>query len=415
LPTALKLDIESMADITPKTEAKPENQTLCDACIGKGTFFPHLVHELRNLMAPMSNAIHLIRLRSGTDPAVQQVIQIMERQIKGIGRALDTLSMADRLARDAVVLEPQPVELASILSSAVQAAQPLIDSRKQQLHLAEPPAPVYLHGSAAHLAGVLGDVLDNASKFTAENGQIWVDAAAANDEVRISVRDNGIGIPAELLSQVFSPYNSPNRTAANSKKGLGLSLAIARKIVELHRGRIDVASDGLDRGSEFVIRLPLRHAQPAENDASGLQKVQPAVADARAPQLRGEPKRILVVDDSNEVRASLCNILQEMGHAVRVAADGAEAIAIAREWLPAYVLLDIHIPKLNGYEVARELRSEFPTARMGLVMMSGASLSEAMLRGAKEAGFDHCVDKMQAFEQLEKLLATATPSAPAAL
>lgn len=403
-----------MAETSPQTEAKPENQTLCDACIGKGTFFPHLVHELRNLMAPMSNAIHLIRLRSGTDPALQQVIQIMDRQIKGIGRALDKLATADRLARNAVVLESQPVELASILSSAVQAAQPLIDGRGQQLHLTEPPAPVHLHGSAAHLAAVLGDVLDNASKFTAEKGQIWVEATAANDEVRVSVRDNGIGIPPELLSQVFSPFNSPNQTAPTGNKGLGLSLAIARKIIELHRGRIDVASNGPDGGSEFVIRLPLRRAQQVKNDtgaSAGTQEFRQAGTDARAPQLRAEPKRVLVVDDSNEVRASLCNILQEMGHEVRAAADGTEALEIAREWLPAFVLLDIHIPKLNGYEVARELRSQFSAARMGLVMMSGASLSEATLRGAKEAGFDHCIDKMQAFEQLEELLATGTPSA----
>jgi K+-sensing histidine kinase KdpD len=403
-----------MAETLPQTEAKPENQTLCDACIGKGTFFPHLVHELRNLMAPMSNAMHLIRLRSGSDPAIQQVIQIMDRQIKGIGRALDKLAMADRLARNAVVLESQPVELASVISSAIQAAQPLIDGRAQQLHLTEPPAPVHLHGSAAHLAAVLGDVLDNASKFTAEKGQIWVEATAANDELRVSVRDNGIGIPAELLSQVFSPFNSPNQTAPTGKTGLGLSLAIARKLIELHRGRIDVASNGPDAGSEFVIRLPLRRAQPDKNDTGasvGTQEFRQAETDARAPRLRAEPKRVLVVDDSNEVRASLCNILQEMGHEVRAAADGVEALEIAREWLPACVLLDIHIPKLNGYDVARKLRSEFPAARMGLVMMSGASLSEATLRGAKEAGFDHCVDKMQAFEQLEELLATGTPSA----
>jgi CheY-like chemotaxis protein len=401
-----------MAETPPQTKAKPENQTLCDACIGKGTFFPHLVHELRNLMAPMSNAMHLIRLRSGTDPALQQVIQIMDRQIKGIGRALDRLATADRLARNAVVLEFQPVELASILSSAIQAAQPLIDGRAQQLHLSEPPAPVHLHGSAAHLAAVLGDVLDNASKFTAEKGQIWVEATVENDEVRVSVRDNGIGIPPELLSQVFSPFNSPNQTASTGKKGLGLSLAIARKIIELHDGRIDVASNGPEGGSEFVIRLPLRRAQQDKNDASaGTQEFRPAGTDARAPQLRAAPKRVLVVDDSNEVRASLCNILQEMGHEVRAAADGAEALEIAREWLPTCVLLDIHIPKLNGYEVARKLRSQFPAARMGLIMMSGASLSEATLRGAKEAGFDHCVDKMQAFEQIEELLATCTPSA----
>ena len=396
-----------MPETSPQTEAESESPTLCDACIGKGTFFPHLVHELRNLMAPMSNAMHLIRLRSGSDATLQPIIQIMDRQIKSMGRALDKLATADRLARNGLALESQRVELGQILTSAIQAAQPLIDCRQQKLHLTVPSVPVHLFGSAAHLTAVLADVLDNASRFTSEKGQIWVDAAAADDEVRISVRDNGVGISPEHLPQLFSPSKPTSQTAQNGKKGLGLSLAIARKVVELHHGQIDVASNGTGGGSEFVISLPLQQAQHSTNDAAG--RTQNARhADARAPQ----PNRILVVDDSNELRASLGNILQEMGHDVRAAADGVEALEIAREWLPTYVLLDINIPKLNGYEVARELRSEFPAARMTIIMMSGVSLSEVMLRGAKEAGFDHCIDKMQAFEQLEKLLPSNTPSAP---
>jgi CheY-like chemotaxis protein len=406
---ALKRDRKYMPETSPQTEGKSANPTLCDACIGKGTFFPHLVHELRNLMAPMSNAMHLIRLRSGSDPTLQPIIQIMDRQIKSMGRALDKLATADRLARDGLALESQRVELGQILTSAIQAAQPLIDSHGQQLHLTVPPAPVHFHGSGAHLTAVLADVLDNASRFTAEKGQIWVEAAAANGEVRISVRDNGAGISPEQLSQVFCPSKPTSQAAQNGKKGLGLSLAIARKVVELHHGQIDVASNGPGSGSEFVMRLPLRQAQPNANSATaGTQESQLAVTETRAP-----PKRILVVDDSNELRASLGNILQEMGHEVRAAADGVEALEIARKWLPGYVLLDINIPKLNGYEVARELRSEFPAAHMVLIMMSGVSLSDAMLRGAKEAGFDHCIDKMQAFEQIEKLLPTNTPTTPA--
>lgn len=358
-------------------------------------------------MAPMSNAMHLIRLRSGSDPTLQPIIQIMDRQIKSMGRALDKLATADRLARNGLALETQRVELAHIVAAAIQAAQPLIDGRGQQLHLTVPPVPVHLHASAAHLTAVLGDVLDNASKFTPEKGQIWVNATGADDEARISVRDNGVGISPEYVSQVFSPSKPTGQAAQNGKKGLGLSLAIARKIVELHRGQIEVVSDGPGSGSEFVIRLPLQQAQHSTDDAAGgTQEVRHADAHA------SRKKRILIVDDSNELRASLGNILQEMGHEVRAAADGVEALEIARKWLPAYVLLDINIPKLNGYEVARELRSEFPAARMVIIMMSGVSLSEATLRGAKEAGFDHCIDKMQAFEQLEKLLPTDTQSAP---
>jgi len=394
-----------MPETSLQTEAKSASPTLCDACIGKGTFFPHLVHELRNLMAPMSNAMHLIRLRNGSDATLQPIIQIMDRQIKSMGRALDKLATADRLARDGLALESQRVELAQILTSAIQAAQPLIDGRGQKLHLTVPPAPVHLYGSAAHLTAVLSDVLDNASRFTAEKGQIWVEATAANDEVRISVRDNGVGISPEYLSQVFCPSKPASQAAQNGKKGLGLSLAIARKVVELHHGQIDVASNGPGRGSEFAIRLPLQQAQHSTSDAAGgTHEIRHA--GARAPQ----PKRILVVDDSNELRASLGSILQEMGHEVRAAADGVEALEIARKWLPTYVLLDINIPKLNGYEVARELRSEFTAGRMTIIMMSGVSLSEATLRAAKDAGFDHCIDKMQAFEQLEKLLPTDSPS-----
>jgi len=399
-----------MTETSPQPEVMPENAALCDACLGKGTFFPHLIHELRNMMAPMSNAMHLIRLRSGSDPGLQPVIQIMERQIKGMGRALDQLATADRLARNAFALESQPIELGNVLSSAIQAVQPLIEARGQQLHLSAPSAPIHLHGSAAHLAGAISDILDNASKFSPDKGQIWIETAASNDELRISVRDSGTGIPAESIAHVFSSFNLSSRTAQRGKKGLGLSLAIARGIIELHHGRVDVASKRPGGGSEFVIRLPLRLAQADKKDDAA-QKSAHAETGARTPQLPASPMRVLVVDDSNEVRASLSNILQEMGHEVTAAADGVEALEVARKSLPAFVLLDINIPKLNGYEVARELRSEFPASRMTLVMMSGVSLSDAMLRGAREAGFDHCIDKMQVVEQLEKLLATSAPSA----
>jgi CheY-like chemotaxis protein/anti-sigma regulatory factor (Ser/Thr protein kinase) len=362
-----------------------------------------LTHELRNSIAPIVNAVHLIRLRTASDPDLQGILSIIERQVAGMTRTLEAVSEADRLARGETTLQRRRVDLASVIQSALSSRKPILESRRQQVRVLSGPRPAWIDADQARLALGIGNIIENASRFSDEGSEITIEIVAGAGEVELRIRDRGRGISAEAMPHVFDAFASRQPGRA----GLGLGLTIARGVCELHGGRIGVRSEGEGKGSEFWMALP--HAvQSAERGSA------PASPTSREPANEHAPsRRILVADDNQAVRNSFAAILQEMGHDVRLAADGMQALEVAETWSPEFVILDVHMPKIDGYAIARKLRARFPPEAMQLVMMSGTDLDQTTLSGAKQAGFDHCVDKTFAVKGLDALLRGQAPPIPA--
>jgi CheY-like chemotaxis protein len=366
-----------------------------------GNLLGALAHELRNSLAPVVNAVHLIRLRGSADPELPAILSIIERQVAAMTRTLDSLVEADRLSRGEISLRTRRVDLISVIETALESKRPLIENRRQHLHFAPGQRPIWIHADEARLAEALGNVLDNAARYTDEGGDISVEVMTGSNDVEIRVSDNGRGITPQALPEIFEAFTMPRPL----RSGLGLGLTIARKLCELHDGRLSARSGGEGQGSMFVISLPVSAAGDREQPAPTVPSSAPA---GLAPAAHGH-RRILVADDNQAVRSSFAAILQELGHDVKLAADGVQALELAEQWAPEFVILDVHMPDINGYAVARKLRTRFPPGVMRLVMMSGTDLDPATLLGAKEAGFDHCIDKTQAVKGLDALLRGEEP------
>lgn len=366
---------------------------LSATAIGQGAFVPGLVHELRNLLAPMGNVVQMLRMRNAGDARAAPGIAILERQMNGIGRLLDRLSLADHLLRPDFTPRSEALELEQLVADTSDALRESGAVGERRLHVAL-GAPARLSGVDPTLLGAaLRELLENAVRFTGEHGEIRLEADIAGGQCRIRVRDDGCGIDAARLRGM--PWPSGNRPArgAGQRGGLGIGLATAARIAELHGGRLEVTSPGPGHGTSVTLLLP--HASLGEDDATPRPDCVVAAAARR---------RVLIVDDNDAMQNSLTNLLEELGQQVRSARDGEEALRIARDWQPDLVLLDINLPKLNGYRVARELRAQFPPARMAMVMMSGEDPVDALRRGAAEAGVDRYVDKMHAGSLIRELL-----------
>jgi CheY-like chemotaxis protein len=356
-----------------------------------------LVHDLRNLIGPIRNAVHVMRL-SGPQLDVQPIADMIDRQVKDMGRLLDTLAEADQAQRGEIRLEFSAMMASDMVSGVVRSLTPLIESRGQHLRLAMPEAPIHIEADRSLLARALAIVVENAASHTPERGDISIGVEAQGDEVVMQVSDTGDGIAPQYLPHLFEFFPARDRAKRTGRTGLGSTLAIAAHIVALHGGRITATSEGDGRGSRFAIRLPAsRQAVGAAATSSGVSSTQ---AGANASAVR----RVLIADDNAALRTSFGALLAQMKHVVRAAADGAEALSIAHEWKPEFAFIDVNMPKLNGYELARQLRSEFPSGTMKLVMMSGDHIGDATVRGAQRAGFDACIDKLYDIEQLERLL-----------
>ena len=367
--------------------------------IGQGSFMPHLLHELRNLLAPLQNSLHVVRL-SVDDTTKQAALAIMDNQIQALRTLLDNLAVIDQQTRLDVVVGDDTFELTEVLDSVIELARARCAKWRQTFDFTAPTGALRLHGTKSAITHVLNALLENAARFTPEGGHIRFGVVALGGEVRLSIRDTGIGIP---LGKVPHIYSRVEAGLARHGEGphLGVSLLAAAKIIGLHGGRIVIASEGLDQGTECVIHLPLQHVEASRRSGFEPPVVPRAPTDARA---RVGPRRVLVIDDNRAVRESLSTIVEELGHDIKSAADGADGLRIAQEWRPDLVLLDIHLPGLNGYEVARALRAQFASADMALIMIGGEELNDASLRGARDVGFDYCVDKMQTYDLLTKLL-----------
>ena len=364
----------------------------------KDEFLATLAHELRNPLAPLRSALHLQRMsRDGVaagGPAVARLGEMMERQVNHLVRLVDDLMEVSRISRGTIELRRVRVELAVIVRNAVETSEPLILGAGHQLHVSMPEEPLWIDGDAVRLAQILANLLNNAAKYSGGPGQIWVDAARRGEAVTVSVRDNGDGIAPELLAPIFEMFTRGPHASGHGPGGLGIGLALSRRLAEMHGGTLSGRSDGPGKGAEFILHLPLaadQGPQPAEaKDAQGLIAT----------------RRILVVDDNRDAADSLAMLLASLGAEVRVATDGREALELLNAYEPSAVLLDIGMPGMDGYEVARAIRQRFPERRATLVALTGWG-QESDRRKAHEAGFDHHLVKPV---EIGALLAILDPS-----
>jgi PAS domain S-box-containing protein len=380
------------------TERKSAEEALKEADRRKDEFLAILAHELRNPLAPIRNAVELLRRADGNSTLMEQARSMMERQLAQMVRLIDDLLDISRITRRKLQLRKERVELAAVVRSAVEASRPVIDAQAHQLTLTLPPEPIHLDADPIRLAQVFSNLLTNAAKYTEKGGHIWLTAERQGSELVVSVRDTGIGIAAEHLPRLFEMFSQLAPALERSQGGLGIGLALVRGLVELHGGRVEVRSAGLGKGSEFIVHLPMVESpMPVPQEPVEVEK------------FRSVPKRrILVVDDNRDAAVSMVMMLRMMGHETSTAYDGLEAVQAAATFRPEVVLLDIGLPKMNGYEAALHIRKQPWGKGMVLIALTGWGQEEDKRR-ALEAGFDHHLTKPVEAFALEKLLAIISP------
>jgi len=374
------------------TELKRLEHALQEADQRKDRFLATLAHELRNPLAPIRNALAIIRQSSERPDIVSKALDMGERQMAQLIRLVDELLDIARISSGKIGLHPQEVSLKAIVERAVESSRPQIDAGRHELVVELPAAELQLQADPVRLAQALSNLLNNAAKYTDTGGRIRLAARREGDELVIEIQDNGIGIAPELLPHLFDLFTQAARSRHHIWQGLGVGLSLARSLVELHGGKLTGASPGPGQGSTFTIRLPLHRS--AEDS--------PRRPEGRASETM-KPLRILVVDDNRDVAESTAMLLRQDGHEVHAVYDGAEAIQRASEQPPAVVLLDIGMPGLDGYEVARRMRARPELADTWLVALTGWGLEQDRRR-SKEAGFDHHLVKPVAAPALKELL-----------
>jgi two-component system CheB/CheR fusion protein len=371
-----------------------------------------LGHELRNPLAPILNALHLMRLSEADRAEVDHARDVAERQVLHLARLVDDLLDVTRIDSGKIELRKEPVNLREAVARAIESARPQIEARHQDLSVSLPEAPVFLEADVARLEQILANLLNNAAKYTEPGGRITIEAGRDGDRAVIAIRDTGIGIDPSLLPRIFDLFTQADRSLDRSQGGLGIGLTLVRRLVELHGGTVSASSEGEGKGSEFVVRLPVVPDQRrAAVEALGAS----ARASARARLHTGivkseEPKRILIVDDNVDGARMLARLLRSSGHAVDVAYDGPSALEAAQSRAPDVVLLDIGLPGMDGYEVARRLRRLDGLDRTLLVAVTGYGQAEDRRR-ALDVGFDDHLVKPISPDDLAPLIGGArTPA-----
>ena len=359
----------------------------------KDEFLATLAHELRNPLAPIRNGLELIRLRHANGAVLEQASNIMDRQLAQMVRLVDDLLDVSRITREKLDLHLERVELSIVLRNAVETSRPLIEAHQHELTVSQSPDVVFLNADTTRLAQVFSNLLNNAAKYTRPGGRIVLETEKLSDWVEVRVRDNGTGIPKEMLGRIFEMFAQVGRALERSQGGLGIGLTLAKRLVEKHGGTIEAHSDGLGTGSEFVVRLPTADVNDVSAPTSNGQEPAGAIAS----------RRILVADDNIDSANSLGMMLEVTGHQVRTAHDGAEAVRFAEEFRPDVAILDIGMPKLNGYDAAQRIRREDWGKAIVLIALSGWGQEEDKRR-SREAGFDSHLTKPVDFKTLRNLL-----------
>ena len=371
----------------------------------KDEFLAMLAHELRNPLAPILNAVQLMKLKPATDPELGRARDMIARQLAHLTRLVDDLLDVSRITRGKINLAKEPVDIATLVSRAVETVQPLISERAHRLSVELPAAPVMVNGDPLRLTQALGNVLGNAAKYTEPGGQIRLVVRQVESRAEISVSDSGIGIPAALLPFIFDMFTQLNHVPGRPQSGLGIGLALVRRLLEMHGGSIGARSDGDGRGSEFMISLPLLAAAKAHGGATfdGMTRVDVTTRGSMSGDGLPVRRRILVADDNCDALESLATLLELGGHEVYSAANGALALESAEQHLPDVALLDIGMPKLDGYEVARRIRAQPWGRKITLVALTGWGQDSDRQRSG-EAGFDSHLVKPLDLEKLTELL-----------
>ena len=384
-------------DVTERRRAEGQLQQqtkeLAAAARQKDEFLAMLAHELRNPLAPLRSALQIVKLGGDSPQVVGQLREMMERQLLHLVRLVDDLLDVSRITRGKIELRRERVSLPTVVQNAIEASGPLIEAGKHQLTITMPHEAMSVLGDLTRLAQAVSNLLNNAAKYTPPEGHIWLTVEQQGDEAVIRVKDTGIGIPTEMLSQVFQMFMQLDRSSERSQGGLGIGLTLVKRLVEMHGGTVEARSEGPGRGSEFSIRLPL----------VGRQKRRVEEGIRQTPE--GPSRRILVVDDNVDAAESLSMMLQLNGHEVCTAHDGPGAIEQAATFVPDVALLDIGMPGMSGYEVGRRVRELQGLEKVVLIALTGWGQGEDRER-SKEAGFYAHLVKPVDPAALQELLAS---------
>jgi PAS domain S-box-containing protein len=387
-----KLVLETNRDIT---ERKAAQEALRRADRQKDEFLAMLAHELRNPLTPIRNAALLLNREIGADPKLGTLTAMITRQTQHLTRLLDDLLDVSRIAGGRIVLQPESLEIGEIIESAIEMVQPFMNEKHHKLRVVRPGQPLHVHGDRARLVQCLCNLLNNSAKYTAARGEIVLVVAEAPDSVTIEVRDNGSGISPELLPHIFDLFIQDARTLDRSQGGLGIGLSIVKRLVEMHQGAVSAASEGIGRGCTFSIRLP-RMAAP-----------EGAAAGRAAPT--ASKRRILVVDDNSDAADSLAMLLRLEGHEVEIAYSAPETFDAVQRMRPEAIFLDIGLPQMDGYQIARRLRADPAAKRAYLIALTGYGQEHDRERG-REAGFGAHLVKPAHIEAVNQILASLPSS-----
>ncbi len=375
---------------------KRAEEALKEADRRKDDFLAMLGHELRNPLAPVRNALGVLRLQSAAEPTVARMLPLLERQVATLTRLVDDLLDVSRISRGKVDLRKETVDLAALAARVAESTRPALEEQRHHFDAEVPAGPVWAEADPARVEQVLMNLLGNAGRYTPPGGHVRLSLAREGGEAAFRVRDTGIGIPPEDVDAVWQTFQQAGRVEGRAPEGLGLGLTVVRRLVELHGGTVEVASDGRGKGSEFTVRLPALPEGAEPPQRAEVPKTEPVAAGGL---------RVLVVDDNRDAAESLALVLQLAGHETRTAGDGPQALVAAREFRPAAVLLDIGLPgPMDGYKVALRLREEPGLEAVLLVAVTGYGTPEDVAR-AREARFDRHITKPADPEQVRRLLA----------
>jgi PAS domain S-box-containing protein len=383
-----------MRDITARKKAETE---LAEANRRKDEFLAMLGHELRNPLAPIMNALQVLRLEKSVSPNGQQATCVLDRQTKHLARLVDDLLDVSRITSGKVQIRKERVRLHTVINHAVETTRPLIESRRHELAVSLPSESVWLEADPARMEQAIGNLLSNAAKYTEPCGHIWLTAERQGPEAMIHVKDTGIGILPEMLPHVFDLFVQADRSLDRAQGGLGIGLTLVKALVELHQGKVEAYSPGVGKGAEFIVHLPV------------VPEVAPVKPEDFCPPPPGRPLRLLIVDDNRDTVDSLAMLLRLSGHDVSTADSGPAALQTALSETPDAVVLDLGLPGIDGYEVARRIREK--TDKMLLIAMTGYGQPEDRER-SREAGFRHHLVKPVNPVKLQALLSEFSRTGP---
>ena len=368
---------------------------LSEADRRKDEFLATLAHELRNPLAPIRTGLEVMKLAKDDPATIEEIRCTMERQTNQLVMLVDDLLDVSRISKGKLELRKCRVKLADVVQSAVEASRPFIVEFNHELTVAIPEQPIFLDADPNRLAQVLSNLLNNSTKYTPEGGRIRLSSEQQGSDVVISVEDNGLGIPSTMLERIFEMFAQIDRPHEKGYTGLGIGLSLVKSLVEMHAGRIEVYSEGTGKGSVFSVRLPILH-EPSGEDCA------PSHSD-RSPQKSTNKRKVLVVDDNKAAATMLSMVVRMLGNDVRKAHDGKEGIEVAEEFMPDVILMDIGMPKMNGYDAARHIRRQPWSNGMMLVALTGWGQEEDKIK-TKDAGFDHHLVKPAEPAAIQNLL-----------